>query len=348
MPKRFCDTEIWDKEWFVELSPTKKCLVQFLFAKCDVAGVWSPNYSLATFIIGEKVSEDDILSISNTFKLMDNGKIFIPEFIKFQYGKLSKDCRPHVPVYNLLKKHRIDIEEIEMSEEIGKTHNVSPKQKAFVLKQDNYTCCYCGKEKEERNLVIDHVVPRSKGGLDSLSNLVASCAPCNSKKWDYSLKEFCERQNFDFEIISNRVSDRLSQRLSYSLKEKEQEKDKERDKEKEIVKPKKSISVLFKDSSLFDFSVFESMFLKTDYSAYNLRYYYEAALSWSDSNNEKKVDWFAAIKGWMLRDAKEGRPVLQNVNLLKQNNDNRLNQNSTGSAQGLSNSALEKLSQFRS
>jgi 5-methylcytosine-specific restriction endonuclease McrA len=48
-----------------------------------------------------------------------------------------------------------------------------------VFARDNWTCQYCG---SRANLTVDHVVPRSKGGISSWDNIVASCAPCNRRK----------------------------------------------------------------------------------------------------------------------------------------------------------------------
>ena len=49
-----------------------------------------------------------------------------------------------------------------------------------VLARDSYTCQYCGSE--ANGMTVDHVVPRSRGGLSVWENIVASCAPCNRKK----------------------------------------------------------------------------------------------------------------------------------------------------------------------
>ena len=55
-----------------------------------------------------------------------------------------------------------------------------------IYKRDNFECIYCGSRK---NLTIDHVIPRSKGGINSWDNLVTCCAGCNLKKGDKSLEE---------------------------------------------------------------------------------------------------------------------------------------------------------------
>ena len=52
------------------------------------------------------------------------------------------------------------------------------KLRLSVMLRDSKTCVYCGAQATE----IDHVIPVSRGGSHSLSNLVASCTPCNQTK----------------------------------------------------------------------------------------------------------------------------------------------------------------------
>ena len=49
-----------------------------------------------------------------------------------------------------------------------------------VFNRDQYTCQYCGKE--SRQLTLDHVIPRYKGGEQSWENVVSACIPCNRRK----------------------------------------------------------------------------------------------------------------------------------------------------------------------
>lgn len=105
MSKRFTDTEIWDKEWFMALTPTMKCLVKFIYDKCDNAGVWPPNWPLASIYIGHPVTKEDLQVFGNRVEFLPDGKIFIPEFIRFQYGELSENCAPHKKIFSLLKKY---------------------------------------------------------------------------------------------------------------------------------------------------------------------------------------------------------------------------------------------------
>lgn len=51
-----------------------------------------------------------------------------------------------------------------------------------ILLRDRFTCAYCKKKLTGVNLTLDHVVPKSRGGADEWSNLVACCRPCNNRK----------------------------------------------------------------------------------------------------------------------------------------------------------------------
>lgn len=51
-----------------------------------------------------------------------------------------------------------------------------------VFLRDRFTCQYCGTKSPSEWLTFDHVVPKSRGGRTSWSNVVAACAPCNLNK----------------------------------------------------------------------------------------------------------------------------------------------------------------------
>ncbi|MDP6102869.1 MAG: HNH endonuclease, partial [Dehalococcoidia bacterium] len=42
-----------------------------------------------------------------------------------------------------------------------------------VFLRDNYTCLYCGRETKQ--LTLDHVVPRYRGGAHTWENVVSAC-----------------------------------------------------------------------------------------------------------------------------------------------------------------------------
>lgn len=231
MSKRFTATEKWADPWFQDLSPEYKVLWQYVTDQCDQAGVWVLNRKMAEFSIGAPLDWSAAFeAFAGRVVLIDNGrKWWVRRFVEFQYGRLSRDCKPHLPIIALLEKHGIPMADVPQAEGPGKTHNVSPETRARVFARDGYECAYCGKEKDPAFLVVDHVVPRKKGGDDKPGNLVAACVPCNSKKSDHLLEDFCNRYTLDFQTLSQRVSDRVCK----TLLEKEKEKEKEKKKEKE-------------------------------------------------------------------------------------------------------------------
>lgn len=110
MSKRFTDTEIWDKEWFMLLKPKQKCLVKYVRDKCDIAGVWSPNWILASTYIGEKVTQSELLEIDRgaQFLLTDEKKIFCIGFISFQYGDALNEKSPvHKKIIDILIRYKV-------------------------------------------------------------------------------------------------------------------------------------------------------------------------------------------------------------------------------------------------
>ncbi len=51
-----------------------------------------------------------------------------------------------------------------------------------ILLRDRNTCQYCSTTLPSGELTLDHVIPRSRGGLSTWENLVACCHPCNRRK----------------------------------------------------------------------------------------------------------------------------------------------------------------------
>ena len=51
-----------------------------------------------------------------------------------------------------------------------------------VFLRDGFCCQYCLRKASVRELNLDHVVPRSRGGRSTWDNLVTSCRDCNLRK----------------------------------------------------------------------------------------------------------------------------------------------------------------------
>ena len=55
-----------------------------------------------------------------------------------------------------------------------------------LYRRDGNQCVYCSSKK---NLTIDHVIPKSRGGKNTWANLVTCCNPCNIKKGNRTPEE---------------------------------------------------------------------------------------------------------------------------------------------------------------
>ena len=53
-----------------------------------------------------------------------------------------------------------------------------------IMIRDGFRCQYCSAKPAIKELTIDHVQPRSRGGSSGWKNLVAACGPCNRRKGD--------------------------------------------------------------------------------------------------------------------------------------------------------------------
>jgi len=51
-----------------------------------------------------------------------------------------------------------------------------------IFLRDGNTCQYCGRTLPRKELNIDHVIPRSRGGTSVWENVVCSCLECNRRK----------------------------------------------------------------------------------------------------------------------------------------------------------------------
>jgi hypothetical protein len=107
MAKRFTSTNKWDKEWFMHLPCKLKCLWQYINDKCDQAGMWEANYTLASLHIGETITESDLAAFGARVEKFAPGKIWVVDHVDFQSGSLSEKSPAHKPIFKLLKKYNL-------------------------------------------------------------------------------------------------------------------------------------------------------------------------------------------------------------------------------------------------
>lgn len=78
------------------------------------------------------------------------------------------------------------------------TYDRLPRQKVKfnrrnIFARDGNRCQYCGKRFATSELSLDHVMPRSRGGLTTWENIVCACVKCNVRKggrtpWEAGMK----------------------------------------------------------------------------------------------------------------------------------------------------------------
>ena len=76
---------------------------------------------------------------------------------------------------------------IRLSYLIRRPHPRAKLSRREVFLRDDYTCQYCGLR--TRDLTLDHVIPKSRGGKHTWENLVSACRTCNHRKGGKSLVE---------------------------------------------------------------------------------------------------------------------------------------------------------------
>ena len=70
---------------------------------------------------------------------------------------------------------------IRLASMVRRPHRADRKlTRLEVFKRDRYSCQYCGKE--VRQLTLDHVIPRFRGGEHTWENVVSACVACNRRK----------------------------------------------------------------------------------------------------------------------------------------------------------------------
>ncbi len=124
-------------------------------------------------VLNQDYSPLTICSVQRAFMLVFLNKAdLISEIEEKQLRSISKSF-PFPSVIKVRSYKNIPYKGVVMSR-----HN--------IFKRDGGLCQYCG---TNRDLTLDHVVPRSKGGKSTWTNLVTACKKCNSKKSDFSLEK---------------------------------------------------------------------------------------------------------------------------------------------------------------
>lgn len=109
MAKRFTDTDKWKKHFIKSLPPEYKLFWLFILDDCDNAGIWHVELEVAEARLGIKLSLEKIRGFfKERIVEFDGGtKMFVPDFVQFQYGSLNEKNNAHKSVIDKLNKYKL-------------------------------------------------------------------------------------------------------------------------------------------------------------------------------------------------------------------------------------------------
>lgn len=107
MAKRFVDSEIFRSPSIRSLEAPYKLLWFYLLSDCDHAGIWIPDFEIASIYLDRKYNKEESLkALKGKIVEIEGGKKWwIPSFVEFQYGLLNPENRAHKSVLAILGNH---------------------------------------------------------------------------------------------------------------------------------------------------------------------------------------------------------------------------------------------------
>lgn len=104
-----------------------------------------------------------------------------------------KKLAKYIPIDSISVEHvKFDTQLMQNPEISGVEYQQGELQgyevREYLLEKWGRKCAYCGKENVQ--LEVEHIVPKSRGGTDRVSNLTIACHECNQKKGNMTAEEF--------------------------------------------------------------------------------------------------------------------------------------------------------------
>lgn len=118
MAKRFTDTEIWNQDWFLDIPKDYKLFYFYMKDSCNHAGIFKPNFRVFSALNECSINGDEALDLFNSDKerilVLENGRWFIIDFFKFQYGgKLNTKNNAHKSALKSLEDNGVILKQIK-------------------------------------------------------------------------------------------------------------------------------------------------------------------------------------------------------------------------------------------
>ncbi|NGX57732.1 MAG: CRISPR-associated endonuclease Cas9 [Chlamydiae bacterium] len=123
-------------------------------------------------------------------------KGWLPPSLQSRVGNVhqwAKKLQRFVPISSIaVETVRFDTQKMQNPEISGIQYQqgvlLGYEIREYLLEKWGRTCAYC--DAKDVRLEIDHIVPKSRGGVSAVSNLTICCRPCNEKKSNQSVQEF--------------------------------------------------------------------------------------------------------------------------------------------------------------
>lgn len=110
MARRFIDSELFRKRFVRGLKSPYKLLWIYIFCECNISGIWDVDLEAAELYCGAKFSLEDFAKNfeGKVHFFADDSKVFISEFIEFQYPRGLQESNPaHKNVISQLSKYQL-------------------------------------------------------------------------------------------------------------------------------------------------------------------------------------------------------------------------------------------------
>ena len=184
--KRFTETDKWEKPWFQDMEPKMKLLWIYLMDKCNAGGIYEINLRLASFQLGETITQDDLMAFGERVELLSETKLWIKKFSYFQIGTLSEASPPHKKAIIALEKEGLlDRPEVSLSKGNARVNQPSAKGKPRAQEEEEEEDKE--KEKETARKVIDYLNAKTGSSFSYCeSNLTVIIARMKPKGVTYA------------------------------------------------------------------------------------------------------------------------------------------------------------------
>lgn len=127
------------------------------------------------------------------------GELLHTTTVRHAFGMIRREVAD--PVELTLLGDRIVPTALELTRELSGAWVEGAGQRSVgfsyraVHERDHWTCAYCGRSVsktpscEALLATVDHILPSSRGGVSSWTNLVSACKQCNNRKADRTPEE---------------------------------------------------------------------------------------------------------------------------------------------------------------